>query len=59
VEQHYAGRIGLPAINVVKANSFSFNNSPDGRISSFGDELKNHVANDQSDKKSGYDGFGV
>jgi hypothetical protein len=29
------------------------------RISSFSDESKNHVANDQSDKQSGYDGFGV
>jgi hypothetical protein len=30
MEQHYTGRIGLPAINVVKAESFAFKNRPTG-----------------------------
>jgi hypothetical protein len=34
-----------------------------GRVSSFSDELENHVANDQSDQKNGYsyykDAFGL
>jgi hypothetical protein len=59
MEQDHTRRIKLPAVNVVKANSFNLYKSTHRRVSSFSDALKNHVANDQSNKKGDYDGFGV
>jgi hypothetical protein len=62
MEQHYTRRIGLPAINVVKADSFAFKNRPTGGFL-LSAMLENHVANDHSDQKNGYsnykDAFGL